>query len=363
MQDEDDSSWSHMSDYDEFGLLPDADQAGIKCQNDHQESGNEPSEVESDAPHCEGSNKVRDHASGTQKEEDHVDYVHEIQTLKDDAHESNHNGGSLTEGNSTNGSNNIEVQFNNHDADTRSDYAGGSHVVCSNHSGVLNQDGACDNADKVWRPTDQSYWINGWRSTNEEEKEQDLVGCMMKGTRFKKKITRLEEDESDEESTELVCNMTGQSWESLAFPIIIDSGACASVMPTDWCNHVPLYDTPQSQAGDYYRAANGNKIYHEGDRIVFMMTQEGSLRDMKFIVCNVSKALGFVSQMCRTGRRVVFNPRWAASGSYIEHVDIGERMWLQEEGGLYVLKTKVAPASRQIRRRKAEDFHWPVISP
>ena len=150
--------------------------------------------------------------------------------------------------------------------------------------------------------------------------------------------------------------MAGQSWESLPFPIIIDSGACASVMPTECCNHVPLYDTPQSQAGDYYRAANGNKIYHEGERIVSMMTQEGSLRDMTFTVCDVSKALGSVSQMCRTGRRVVFNPPWNASGSYIEHVDIGERMWLQEEGGLYVSKTKVAPASKQIGRRKADDF-------
>ena len=228
---------------------------------------------------------------------------------------------------------------------------------------MLSQDGAHDNANQMWRPTNQSYRINGWSSTNEEEKEQALIGCMMKGTRLKKKITKLEEDESDEESTELVCNMTGQSLENLPFPIIIDSGACASIMPTERCNHVPLYDTPQSQAGDYDRAANGNKIYHEGERIVSMMTQEGALRDMKFTVCNVSKALGSVSQMRRTGHRVVFNPPWNANGPYIEHVDTGERMWLQEECGLYVLKTKVAPASKQTGRRKAEDFPWPVTSP
>ena len=94
-----------------------------------------------------------------------------------------------------------------------------------------------------------------------------------------------------------------------------------------------------------------------------MMTQEGSLRDMRFIVCEVSKALGSVSQMCRTGHRVVFNPPWSPSGSYIEHINIGERMWLNEEGGLYVLKTKVAPSSRQTGRRKAQDFPWPVASP
>ena len=57
-----------------------------------------------------------------------------------------------------------------------------------------------------------------------------------------------------------------------------------------------------------------------------MMTQEGSLRDMRFTVCDVAKALGSVSQMCKTGHRVVSNPPWSPSGSYIEHIDIGERM-------------------------------------
>ena len=93
------------------------------------------------------------------------------------------------------------------------------------------------------------------------------------------------------------------------------------------------------------------------------MTQEGSLRDMKFTVCDVAKALGSVSQMCKTGHRVVFNPPWSPSGSYIEHVDTGERMWMQEEGGLYVLKTKVAPKSKQTGRRQPEGFPWPVTSP
>ena len=161
----------------------------------------------------------------------------------------------------------------------------------------------------------------------------------------------------------MVCNMTGQTWENLPFPIIIDSGACASVMPTSWCNHVPIYETPQSKAGEYYRAANGNKIFHEGERVVSMMTQEGSMRDMRFTVCDVSKVLGSVSQMCRTGHRVVFNLPWSEEGSYIEQEETGERMWLQEEGGLYVLKTKIAPTHRQTSRIKPADFAWQVTPP
>ena len=79
---------------------------------------------------------------------------------------------------------------------------------------------------------------------------------------------------------------------------------------------------------------------------------------MRFTVCEVSKALGSVSQMCRTGHRVVFNPQWSEHGSYIELVEIGERIWLQEEGGLYVFKTKVVPMHKQTGRQKAKDPPW-----
>ena len=155
--------------------------------------------------------------------------------------------------------------------------------------------------------------------------------------------------------------MAGKAWEQFPYPIIIDSGACASVIPTNWCSHVPIRETPQSQAGEYFKAANGERIYNEGQRTITMMTQEGSKRDMKFTVCGVSKALGSVSQMCKAGHRVVFNPPWDENGSYIEH--IGECMWLEERVGLYVLNTKVAPTREQtevlasMRRAEGQQQH------
>ena len=87
---------------------------------------------------------------------------------------------------------------------------------------------------------------------------------------------------------------------------------------------------------------------------------------MKFIVCDVSKALGSVSQMCQTGHRVVFNPPWDNEGSYIEHIDTGERMWMEEQGGLYILNTRVAPKYKQTSNMNNmndqwnKDFHWQV---
>ena len=139
----------------------------------------------------------------------------------------------------------------------------------------------------------------------------------------------------------------GRDIGTLPYPIKIDSGACASVIPTSWCSHVPIKETLQSQAGEYFKAANGERIYHEGQRMIIMMTQEGATRHMRFTVCGVSKALGSVSQMCRAGRRVVVNPPWGPNGSYIEHIETGDCMWMEEQAGLYVLKTNVAPSQRQ----------------
>ena len=44
---------------------------------------------------------------------------------------------------------------------------------------------------------------------------------------------------------------------------------------------------------------------------------------------------------------MVFNPPWHEDGSYIQHLDTGERMWLEESNGLYVLNAKVAPSEYQ----------------
>ena len=58
----------------------------------------------------------------------------------------------------------------------------------------------------------------------------------------------------------------------------------------------------------YYRAANGQKIFNDGRKTVSFMTKEGVMRDMNFTSCEVSKALGSVSQICQAGHTVVFNP-------------------------------------------------------
>ena len=121
----------------------------------------------------------------------------------------------------------------------------------------------------------------------------------------------------------LVCTMSGQSWEPLLFPVIIDSGLSSSTLPRDWCKHVKMWQTNESRGGQTFTAANGDEIPNLGRKAVTLMTKEGSVRDMKFEVCNVTRALGSLSQICKAGHEIVFNPPGDPQGNFIQHLETG----------------------------------------
>ena len=108
----------------------------------------------------------------------------------------------------------------------------------------------------------------------------------------RKHMDDLGEEESDWDEEQFACNMTGERREDFPFPVIIDPGACASVMPTNWCPHVEATSTPQPRARASFMAANGHKIYNTRQKLVTLTTREGAKRDMKFTVCDVSKSIG-----------------------------------------------------------------------
>ena len=58
------------------------------------------------------------------------------------------------------------------------------------------------------------------------------------------------------------------------------------------------------------------------------------MRSMTAQVCDVNKALLSVKKVVAAGNKVVFGDD---EGSYIENKATGERMWMEEEGGMYVL--------------------------
>ena len=96
-----------------------------------------------------------------------------------------------------------------------------------------------------------------------------------------------------------------------------------------------------------YEVANGQRIPNLGEKLfVGASHEEGRLCQIKAQVCDVSKPLMSVSRLVKAGHSVVFGPEAA----YIQDGTTGERMSLQESGGMFTLKMWVqnkaaAPAS------------------
>ena len=105
--------------------------------------------------------------------------------------------------------------------------------------------------------------------------------------------------------------------------------------------------TQASRNGEHYTAVNGGKIFDRGDKTTTMMSREGHLRNMKFTSCDVKRALGSVSAICNQGHTVVFNAADHPDGSYIYHIESGEKMNLKHKDGLFVRDSKVAPRTKQ----------------
>ena len=89
-----------------------------------------------------------------------------------------------------------------------------------------------------------------------------------------------------------------------------------------------------SKNGVQYEVANGDRIPNIGEKQFQGTTEEGVTRNITAQVCDVNKALLSVKKIIAAGNRVVFDE----SGSYIEDKKNGERMWLREDKGMFMLK-------------------------
>ena len=96
-----------------------------------------------------------------------------------------------------------------------------------------------------------------------------------------------------------------------------------------------------SRRGVQYEVANGTKIPNLGEQSICGFTDgEGLARTVTTQVCDVNKPLMSVHKLVQSGHAVMFDE----NGAYIEHKASGERIWLKESGGMYMLKLWVPAA-------------------
>ena len=120
-------------------------------------------------------------------------------------------------------------------------------------------------------------------------------------------------------------------WVCVKFAV--DSGATDTVMNEDELECIQTQDGMAKKRGIEYEVANGIKIPNEGEKDFEGTSDEGVSRRVKAQVCAVTKSLMSVRRMVAAGHRVVFDET-----SFIEDTSSGERMYLDEEDGMYILK-------------------------
>ena len=121
-------------------------------------------------------------------------------------------------------------------------------------------------------------------------------------------------------------------WEELE--MAVDSGATETVVEDGMLLDVETRDGEASRKGVQYEVADGTLIPNLGEKTFVAVAEQGEMRKMTAQVCDVNKALLSVSKVVKAGNRVVFEEE----GSYVEDRSTGERLYLKEAGGMYMLK-------------------------
>ena len=120
------------------------------------------------------------------------------------------------------------------------------------------------------------------------------------------------------------------------FYAAVDSGAAESVVPNTWFTDVKTRPTVSSEMGTSYRAANGQLVQDEGEKILEVMTEDGSTRRLRCTSTGVHRMLLAVSKLVAKGHEVYFGPREC----YLKHIASGRRLPIHLRRGVYTIKLK-----------------------
>ena len=121
-------------------------------------------------------------------------------------------------------------------------------------------------------------------------------------------------------------------WEEIE--LAVDSGASETVIGTNMAESADLVEGKEFRAKIEYEMADGQRVPNLGEKSFVVVDDDGLRRSMKAQVCDISKGLLSVSRVVNAGNTVVFSPK----ENYIQDGVTGERMWITERRGMYLLK-------------------------
>ena len=117
--------------------------------------------------------------------------------------------------------------------------------------------------------------------------------------------------------------------------VIVDSGACETVMPRNLCQLIPIVPSAQSIAKVEYQMASGKDIPNLGERHCEVYA-EGSPHPllMHFQVADVHRPLLSLSKAADMGFRSYLDD----NGAWLEDVENCECLPIERKGDSYVMK-------------------------
>ena len=113
-----------------------------------------------------------------------------------------------------------------------------------------------------------------------------------------------------------------EEWEYVEF--ILDSGATATVIPPNVGKAYAIQPGDASRAGVTYEVANGEEIPNLGEKLMPVVTAEGTWRGLRAQVADVPKALQSVRTLVQAGHIVVFGGGDGGNDNYIVNKVTGE---------------------------------------
>ena len=133
---------------------------------------------------------------------------------------------------------------------------------------------------------------------------------------------------------------SNNGWEEIQF--YVDSGATETVVGEGMLLDVETKEGTAKKRGIQYEVANGSRLPNLGEKVFVGESTEGIKRQIRAQVCDVNKPLLSVSRIMNAGNRVVFD----LDGSYIEDQHTKEKIWMEEQGGMFSVKLWVPEGTR-----------------
>ena len=124
---------------------------------------------------------------------------------------------------------------------------------------------------------------------------------------------------------------------------ILDSGATATVIPPNVGKAYTIQPGDASRAGVTYEVANGEEIPNLGEKLMPVVTAEGTWRGLRAQVADVSKALQSVRTFAQAGHMVVFGGGDGGNDNYIVNKVTGETTAVKDDGVNCLLGFFIAP--------------------